>query len=44
MATKAKDEGNKCYKQRSFEKAVAYYKAGLAKLKSAQVRGCVGRG
>ena len=38
MGTKAKEEGNKCYGSRSFDKAVAYYKTGLAKVRSARNR------
>ena len=42
MGTKAKDEGNKCYKARAFDKAVAYYRTGLAKLRSAKARKVIG--
>ena len=38
IASKAKEEGNKCYKSRGFDKAVAYYRTGLAKLRSATTR------
>jgi len=38
MATKAKGEGNKCYKTRSFDRAVAFYKTGIAKMRSARTR------
>ena len=35
LATKAKDEGNKCFKARAYERAVAFYRTGLAKLRAA---------
>jgi tetratricopeptide (TPR) repeat protein len=36
MAKQAKDEGNKCFKGEKYGKAVAYYKTGLSKLRSAR--------
>ena len=38
LAKRAKDEGNVCYKSRDHERAVAYYKTGLTKLRAARSR------
>jgi tetratricopeptide (TPR) repeat protein len=38
LATKAKDEGNKCYKAQNFDRAVAFYRTGLSKLRAAKDR------
>ena len=38
VALETKDEGNACYKKRAFDRAVAFYRIGLAKLRSARSR------
>ena len=36
LAKRAKDEGNVCFKSKDHERAVAYYKTGLTKLRAAR--------
>ncbi len=38
LCAQAKDEGNKCYKSDKFERAVAFYRMGLSKLRIARAR------